>query len=59
MIHNARIHLLATACNILGVGALLAGTIVPMMTGQGGLLAWDVFGVVWVGVAQLVIGELR
>ena len=59
MIHNARIQLLATGCNILGVGALLAGTIVPMVTGHGGLLAWYVFGVVSIAIAQLVIGELR
>jgi hypothetical protein len=57
--HNERIKLLATACNNLGVGALLAGTIVPMVNGQSSVLAWYAFGVVLIGVAQMVMGELK
>lgn len=59
MIHIERTKLLATAFNNLGVGALLAGTIVPIVNGQGGSLAWYVFGVVWIVAAQLVLGELE
>ena len=57
--HNERIRLLATACNNLGVGALLAGTIVPMVSGQSSIVWWYLFGVIWIGVAQLVLGELE
>ena len=57
--HNERIRLLATACNNLGVGALLGGTIVPMVNGQSSIVWWYLFGVIWIGVAQLVLGELE
>jgi hypothetical protein len=56
---DEQIKLLATALNNLGVGALLAGTIVPAVSGQSSSLAWYVFGVVWIAIAQLVIGELE
>jgi hypothetical protein len=56
---DEQIKLLATACNNLGVGSVLAGFIVPLVNGQSGSLSWYVFGVVWIGVAQLVIGELE
>jgi hypothetical protein len=58
-IWNERVKYLATACNNVGIAALLAGFIVPMINGQGGGLAWYVFGVVWISVAQLLLGELK
>jgi hypothetical protein len=41
-VNAEQIKIAATACNDLGVGALLAG-IVPLMTGQSHSLAWYVF----------------
>jgi hypothetical protein len=47
-IHNARIQLLATALNNLGVGAILAGVIVPSINGTGmgrvGLGSYAIYG---------------
>ena len=47
-IHNARIQLLATALNNLGVGAILAGVIVPSINGTVGdaahIVTWVVLG---------------
>jgi hypothetical protein len=58
--HNERIKLLATALNNLGVGALLAGIVVPMVVnGQGGVLGCYVLALLSFGVAQIVLGELE
>jgi hypothetical protein len=60
-IHNARIQLLATALNNLGVGSLLAGIVVPWVNGSlsGGVAGWYVFGVLCAVTAQVVLGEMR
>jgi len=62
-VHNARIQLLATALNNLGIGALLAGVIVPGINGTVGdaahILAWIAFGASLLSAAQLVLGRLR
>jgi hypothetical protein len=58
-VNAEQIKMAATACNNRGVGALLAGTIVPLMAGQSHSLAWYVFGLVFLGVAQAVLGELE
>lgn len=62
-IHNARIQLLATALNKLGVAGVVAGLVAPAANGAlGGVLhigAWFAFGAVWLAAAQLVLGRLR
>lgn len=54
-----QIRMLATALNNFGVGVLLASIVVPVVNGQTSSIAWYVFGIVWIAVAQLVIGELQ
>jgi hypothetical protein len=62
-VHNARIQLLATALNNLGVGAILAGIVAPIVNGvAGGALhfgAWCAGGVMFLVTAQFVLGRLR
>jgi hypothetical protein len=62
-IHNARIQLLATAFNNLGVGAILAGVVVPTMNGTVGdaahIGAWLVLGADLMALAQILLGRLR
>lgn len=62
-IHNARINLLATALNNLGIGAILAGVIVPAINGTVGdvahIVAWVVFGADLIALAQITLGRLR
>jgi len=62
-IHNARITLLATALNNLGVGAIIAGIVAPMVNGTVGDLAhiapWLIFGADLLWLAQVVLGRLR
>lgn len=62
-IHNARTTLFATALNNLGVGAMLAGIIAPLVNGAVGdaahILAWLVLGIDLIGMAPLVLGRLR
>jgi hypothetical protein len=62
-IHNARIHLLATAVNNLGVGATIAGIVAPLVNGTVGDLAhvglWFVLGADLVAMAQIILGRLR
>jgi hypothetical protein len=62
-IHNARIQLLATALNNLGVGAIIAGTVAPTVNGAVAGLAyvipWLIFGANLIAMAQFVLGRLR
>jgi hypothetical protein len=62
-IHNARIQLLATALNNLGVGAMIAGIVAPMVHGAVGDTAqvgvWFALGVDLMAMAQFVLGRLR
>ena len=63
MIRNARIQLLATALNNIGVGSILAGIVAPLVNGVAGgwghFAAWCAGGVVFLAAAQLVLGRLR
>jgi uncharacterized membrane protein YczE len=62
-IHNARITLFATALNNLGVGAIIAGILAPMVKGEINALAsvviWLVIGLILIGQAQVFLGRLR
>ena len=40
MIYNARIQLFAIALNNLGVGAIIAGIVAPLVEGRVGDWAW-------------------
>jgi hypothetical protein len=63
MTRNERIKLLATALSNLGVGAILAGVIVPRVSGAPGYLAhsvvWLILGADLVGIAIASLGRLR
>lgn len=62
-VHNARITLAATALNNLGVGAMLAGIVAPLVNGMVGDLAhiasWVVLGLDLIALAQFVLGRLK
>jgi hypothetical protein len=62
-VHNARITLLATALNNLGVGAIIAGIVAPTVNGATGGLAhvaaWLIFGADLIWLAQVWLGRLR
>ncbi len=62
-IHNARIQLLATALNSLGVGAILAGIVAPVVNGTVGdfvhIGTWVILGADLIAMAQIVLGRLR
>lgn len=62
-IHNARIQLLATALNTLGVGATMAGIVASLVNGTVGdfahIGAWFVLGADLVAMAQVMLGRLR
>jgi hypothetical protein len=61
--HNARVQLLSTALNNLGVGAILAGIIAPSINGRIGdiahIVAWLVVGADLIALAQALLGRLR
>ena len=62
-VHNARIQLLASALNNLGVGSALAGIVAPLVNGTVGDLAhigaWFALGADLVALAFAVLGRLR
>jgi hypothetical protein len=62
-IHNARIQLLATALTNLGVGAIIAGIVAPMVNGRVDdaphIGAWLALGADLITMAQVVLGRLR
>ena len=62
-IHNARIQLLATALNNLGVGAILAGIIAPIINDTVAdwhhIIGWLMFGADLPWLAQVWLGRLR
>ena len=63
MIHNARVNLFATALNNLGVGAIIAGIVAPLVDGRVGdwphIAAWVIFGADLLWLAQVWLGRLR
>jgi len=62
-VHNARITLLATAFNNLGVGAILAGIVAPMVKGDinasASFVIWTVVGLDFLWLGTIVLGRLR
>jgi hypothetical protein len=62
-VYNARITLLATAFNNIGVGAIIAGVIGPAVSGHatdiGHLAAWFAFSADVIAFAQGLLGRLR
>ena len=62
-VHNARITLLATALNNLGVGAIIAGILVPMVKGEingpASVVIWMIVGLECIVLAQAFLGRLR
>jgi hypothetical protein len=62
-VHNARITLLATAFNNIGVGAILAGMVAPMVRGEVNAVAsvviWLVIGLDFLWLASVTLGRLR
>lgn len=63
VVHNARITLLATALNNLGVGAILAGIVAPLVNGTLGDLgrvgSWVALGLDLIALAQFILGRLK
>ena len=63
MIHNARVQLLATALNNLGVGAIIAGIVAPTVNGALGdlahVVAWSALGANLIAMAQVWLGRLQ
>jgi len=61
-VHNARIQLIATAVNNLGVGCLLAGLIAPAVNGTVGdlthIILWVVLGCDLIALAQYILAGL-
>ncbi len=62
-IYNARIGLLATALNNLGVGAIMAGIVAPVVNGTVGdfahIASWVILGGDLIAMAQVLLGRLR
>ena len=62
-IHNAHVQLFATALNNLGVGAIIAGFVAPVVNGTVGdpthIAAWLAFGADLIALAQVWLGRLR
>ncbi|MGD0109226.1 MAG: hypothetical protein ABSC06_35090 [Rhodopila sp.] len=62
-IHNERTKLLATALNNIGVGAILAGIVTPMIRGDinavASFVVWLVIGLDFLWLAYIVLGRLR
>jgi fucose permease len=60
--HTERTKLLATAFNNLGVGAILAGVIVPTVNGTVAdldhITSWVALGVCLIAYAQVWLGRL-
>ena len=61
--HNERVKLFATALNNLGVGAIIAGIVAPMVNGTVGdpahIGAWCAVGADLIALAQVWLGRLR
>ena len=62
-VYNARITLLATALNNLGVGSILAGIVAPLVNGTVGgfvhITTWVIRGADLIALAQRVLGRLH
>jgi hypothetical protein len=62
-VHNERVRALATALSNLGVGAILAGVVVPTVGGSFGsaanVAAWLVLGVDLIALAYAWLGRLQ
>ena len=63
LIHNERIKLLASALNNLGIGAIIAGIVAPMVNGTladfAHLATWLMLGGDLIVMAQVVLGRLQ
>jgi hypothetical protein len=63
LLHNERTKLLATALNNLGVGAIMAGIVAPVVNGMLGdpahIAGWLMLGFDLIAMAQFVLGRLR
>lgn len=62
-VHNERVKLAATALNNIGVGAVLAGIIGPMVRGDinhvASAIVWLIIGVDFMALAHGLLGRLR
>jgi len=62
-VHNARVQMVATALNNLGVGAIMAGIVGPLVNGNLADLAhitlWLILGGDLLALAQTTLGGLR
>jgi hypothetical protein len=61
-VYNARVQLIATAVNNVGVGSILAGIVAPAVNGTVGdlthIMLWLVLGADLIALAQLILGGL-
>lgn len=61
-IHNARVQLFATALNNLGVGAIIASIVAPMVNGSVSdpvhVAVWFLLGADLIAVSQAWLGRL-
>lgn len=61
-VHNARVQLLATALNNLGVASFIAGVLAPTVAGTTGDVVhvglWIILGADLIAMAQTVLGRL-
>ncbi len=62
-IHNARVTLLATAANNIGIGAILAGIVAPMIRGdisaEVSIVIWLMIGLDFLWLAYILLVRLR
>ena len=62
-VHNARVQLLATAFNNIGIGAVLAGIVAPMVRGDinaiESFVVWLMIGLDFMWLAYILLGRLR
>ncbi len=62
-VHNARVQLLATAFNNIGIGAVLAGIVAPMVRGDinptESFVVWLLIGLDFMWLAYILLGRLR
>jgi len=58
-VHNARVQMLATALNNLGVASIVAGVVNGTLGDFAHVAAWIVVGGELIATAQLLLGRLR
>jgi predicted cobalt transporter CbtA len=63
LVHNERIRYAATALNNVGVGAILAGIVAPLVSGHVDdwrhILLWCALGFNLITLAHVTLGRLR